>query len=102
MNDPSHDRGMNDSDAALSHHFAHVTVAKFVGDVPTDSLDDQKAIKVAPCEEGWCIRGKLGHATDYRHTLRFAPEPTPEQQQRFDARIAERDARRSQDDKDDR
>ncbi len=27
---------------------------------------------------------------------------TPEQQQRFDARIAERDARRSQDDKDDR
>ena len=77
MNDPAHDRDMNDSDAALSHQRAHIAVAKFISDVPADRLDDEQAIKVAACEEGWRFRGILGHATDYLHTSRFAPEPFP-------------------------
>ena len=61
----AHDRGMHEGDAALGHHFAHVTVAELVGDVPADGLNDEQTVKVAACEERWQVRGKLGHATDY-------------------------------------
>ena len=46
MNDPWHDRGMNEGDAALSHQRAHVTVAELVGDVPTNGLDDEQTVLV--------------------------------------------------------
>ncbi len=60
--------------SAISEH--RVTIAELEGDVPADSLDDEQAIKVAAFEERWCVRGELGHATDYRHTSQFAPEPS--------------------------
>ncbi len=34
MLDPSHDGGMHEGDAALSHQRAHVAVAELEGDVP--------------------------------------------------------------------
>ena len=67
---------MHEGEAALSHHFAHIPVAELVGDVPADGLDDEQAIKVAAFEERWLVRRELGHAADYRHSLRFAPEPS--------------------------
>ncbi len=75
MLDPSHDRGMHEGDAALRHQFTDVAVAELVGDVLADGLDDEQTVEVAAFEERWCIRGKLGHAVDYRHTSQFAPEP---------------------------
>ena len=76
MQDPSHDGGMYEGDAALSHERAHVAVAKFISNVPADRLGDEQAIEVAAFEEGWQIRGKLGHAADYLHSSPFAPEPS--------------------------
>ena len=73
MLDPSHDRCMDGTDAALGQHFAHVTVAELVGDVPADRLDDEQTVEVAAFKEGWGVRGKWGHFADYLRILAFAP-----------------------------
>ena len=39
--DPLHHCGMDDGDSALGHHFAHVAVARFISDVPSDRLGDE-------------------------------------------------------------
>jgi hypothetical protein len=42
---------MRDSDTACSHHFYQVTIAQFVGDVPTDTENDDRTIEMATTEE---------------------------------------------------
>ena len=56
---------MRESDISLSHQLTDITVAELEGDVPSYSLDDEEVIEVAPFEECWCLRGQLGHTTDY-------------------------------------
>ncbi len=51
MQYPSHDGGMYEGDAALSHQFTHIAVAELVGDVPADGLDDEQTVEVAAFEE---------------------------------------------------
>ena len=41
MDDPPHDRGMYEGEAALGHQFTDVTVAELISDVPADGLDDE-------------------------------------------------------------
>jgi hypothetical protein len=38
---------MRDLHTALSHHLGQITVAQFVGDIPTDAEHDDGAVKVA-------------------------------------------------------
>lgn len=66
---------MRDIHAALGHQLYQVTVAKFVGDIPTDAENDDCAIKVATAKQGRCVRRRLIHATDYQPNSAFAPEP---------------------------
>ena len=73
--DPPQHSGMNEGDAAFSHQRAHITVAKFISDVPADGLNDEQTVEVATFEECWLVRGGLGHAADYLHSSAFAPEP---------------------------
>jgi hypothetical protein len=51
--DPSQDCSMRESDTALGHHLYQVVVAKFVGNVPSNTEDDDRAIEVAATEERW-------------------------------------------------
>jgi hypothetical protein len=37
---PSEDSGMRDIDSALSPHLDQIAVAQFVGDIPTDTEND--------------------------------------------------------------
>lgn len=66
---------MRDSDSSLGHHLGEVAVARLIGDIPSDTKNDDCAIKVATAKQGRCVRKRLIHATDYQPNLAFAPEP---------------------------
>jgi hypothetical protein len=54
---------------------ARISIAEFVGDVPSDTENDDRAIKVAAMKRGPCVREELIHAADYQPNPAFAPEP---------------------------
>ena len=66
---------MRDSDSALGHHLGEVVVARLIGDIPSDTENDDRAIKVATAKQGRCVRERLIHVTDYQPDSAFAPEP---------------------------
>jgi len=66
---------MGDIDSPLGHHLYQVAVAQLIGDIPSDTENDDCAIEVAATEQGRCVREGLLHATDYQPTSAFAPEP---------------------------
>ncbi len=43
---------MRDIDSALSHHLDQVSIAEFVGDIPTDAENDDGAVEVAAMKQG--------------------------------------------------
>ena len=64
---------MRDIDPAFGHHFHQVMVTELARDVPTDTEDDDCAVKMAAMEQGWW---ELKHTAHYQSAITFAPEPS--------------------------
>jgi hypothetical protein len=63
---------MRERDAALSHQLYQVAIAQFISDVPSNTEEDDVAIKVATMKQRG---GEWAHAADYQSALAFASEP---------------------------